>query len=42
MNKQRRNKIRKALTEYLMEEAPQREALLAVLRQLPHPSEGEA
>lgn len=33
MNKQRRNRIRKALTEYLREEAPQREALLAVLHE---------
>ena len=33
MNKQRRNRIRKALTEYLREEAPQREALLAVLNE---------
>ena len=33
MNKQRRNKIQKALSEYLREEAPQREALLAVLHE---------
>ncbi len=33
MNKQRRNKIRKALAEYLKEEAPLREALLAVLHE---------
>lgn len=33
MNKQRRNKIQKALSDYLKEEAPQREALLAVLNE---------
>ena len=33
MNKPRRNRIRKALMEYLKEEAPQREALLAVLHE---------
>lgn len=33
MNKQKRNKIRNAIAEYLEKEAPQREALLAALHE---------